>query len=272
MLAVVAQAVFKVCQKYQSGDIIKDIDQDFIQQFQNSYERVAGLGERVIGLAYAFSHVQDKYETPDEIITPMIFLGFVSLVDPPKDGVVEAVAQCIQSVQVTMVTGDHYYIDPTKIDFDGNQQYFMDENIANSQCCSCTNTAQHAKSMRRLSSLPSQFIPRRPNTGAVMTGDFVQYCFDHVYDHCFPRIQKVLYYQYISHKLSWLCFVNFHHGDFPTVTLLNLIQQVWNSVEKLPKGVTNALDLSNYIFCMGQTARWRPKLFTLQLEECELIL
>ncbi|CAL6019787.1 Sodium/potassium-transporting_ATPase alpha chain [Hexamita inflata] len=187
------EKVLKASQKYQSGEEIKDIDDEFLQHFQTSYEQVAGLGERVIGLAYSYNPIQDKYENPEEITSPMVFLGFVSLVDPPKDGVVEAVTTCSQaSVQVTMVTGDHYltataiakqvgilqtgvdyYIDPKSVDLENKQSYQMDGGNLPMSCISCTATAQHAQLMNRLSSLPSQFIPRRPNTGSVMTGDFL---------------------------------------------------------------------------------------------------
>ena len=88
------EKVLKASQKYQCGDVVKDIDEEFLQHFQTSYEQVAGLGERVIGLAYSYNLIQEKYENPEEITSPMVFLGFVSLVDPPKDGVVEAVAIC----------------------------------------------------------------------------------------------------------------------------------------------------------------------------------
>ena len=77
------------------------------------HRRFAFLGERVLGFAYKtfkgandFSvYAKDDSSLPKE---NLCFLGLISLVDPPRDGVAEAVAKCRNaSIRVTMVTGDH---------------------------------------------------------------------------------------------------------------------------------------------------------------------
>jgi len=52
------------------------------------------LGERVLGLAYCLTKRHETYEKIDDIEGDFVFAGFVSLVDPPKDRVIEAVAMC----------------------------------------------------------------------------------------------------------------------------------------------------------------------------------
>ena len=52
------------------------------------------MGERVLGLAYCLTKRHETYEKIDDIEGDFVFAGFVSLVDPPKDRVIEAVAMC----------------------------------------------------------------------------------------------------------------------------------------------------------------------------------
>jgi magnesium-transporting ATPase (P-type) len=64
---------------------------------QEAYEKCGFMGERVIGFAYKRIPVQptESYRT-DEGAPPtsgLVFMGLVSLVDPPREGVLEAVHQ-----------------------------------------------------------------------------------------------------------------------------------------------------------------------------------
>ena len=62
----------------------------------------------MLGFGYALIPKRDKYEKYEDTLN-LIFMGFVALQDPPKNGVVEAVAACkTAQIVVTMVTGDHY--------------------------------------------------------------------------------------------------------------------------------------------------------------------
>ncbi|KAJ3013267.1 UNVERIFIED_CONTAM: hypothetical protein HDU68_000786, partial [Siphonaria sp. JEL0065] len=84
-------------------------------QFKESYEKMAERGERVIAFAqlwlpgrkfpdnYRFSLEKCNFPT-----TGLTFVGLVSLEDPPKTGVREAIGSIRQAgIQVVMVTGDH---------------------------------------------------------------------------------------------------------------------------------------------------------------------
>ncbi|KAJ3248993.1 hypothetical protein HDU78_008379 [Chytriomyces hyalinus] len=85
------------------------------QQFRDTYERMAKRGERVIAFAqfwlpgkrfpenFRFSLEKNNFPT-----TGLTFVGLVSLEDPPKSGVREAIGHIRQAgIQVVMVTGDH---------------------------------------------------------------------------------------------------------------------------------------------------------------------
>lgn len=87
-------------------------------QFNEAYLELGGLGERVIGFCdlelspekypkgYEFSS-----ETEGEINFPtsnLRFIGLISMIDPPRAAVPDAVAKCRSAgIKVIMVTGDH---------------------------------------------------------------------------------------------------------------------------------------------------------------------
>lgn len=84
------------------------------QAYQKSYEQLGGYGERVLGFAYndLTGYSNDyPFSTKPETNFPvdnLTFVGLVSLIDPPREGVKEAVAKCKSGgIQVYMVTGDH---------------------------------------------------------------------------------------------------------------------------------------------------------------------
>jgi len=91
------------------------IDDEFKRNFQQAYETFGSFGERVLG----FAHLELSLEMyPPEMDTQynqekenfptsgLVFLGLMSLIDPPKESVPGAVAMCRSAgVRVVMVTG-----------------------------------------------------------------------------------------------------------------------------------------------------------------------
>jgi len=71
-------------------------------------ETMAANGLRVLAVAYRRWAALPASELPDELERELVFLGFVGLIDPPRDEAREAVAQC-RSAGITpvMITGDH---------------------------------------------------------------------------------------------------------------------------------------------------------------------
>ena len=89
--------------------------EDWRNAFQSAYETLGGLGERVLGFADYFL---PKDEFPlgfhfdsEEVNFPvdgLRFCGLISLIDPPRPAVPNAVAKCRSAgIKVIMVTGDH---------------------------------------------------------------------------------------------------------------------------------------------------------------------
>lgn len=71
---------------------------------------MASNGLRVLALAHRHvdPHRTEKLVKTGQIERDMTFLGLVSLMDPPREGVKEAVATCRNAgITVIMLTGDH---------------------------------------------------------------------------------------------------------------------------------------------------------------------
>lgn len=84
------------------------------EQYTHAYEGLGGLGERVLGFAFKAmtDHtVTDKFTNqpkPNFEMDDLTFVGLFSLIDPPREGVPQAVAKCKRArIKVFMVTGDH---------------------------------------------------------------------------------------------------------------------------------------------------------------------
>lgn len=87
-----------------STQLMKDMRNRIIEDINAA----AKAGFRTLSMAYKpLSDVTPNYQR-DEIEQDLLFLGFVSILDPPREGVKEAVASCHEAgVKVIMVTGDH---------------------------------------------------------------------------------------------------------------------------------------------------------------------
>ncbi|XP_048588612.1 sodium/potassium-transporting ATPase subunit alpha-2 [Nematostella vectensis] len=91
------------------------LDDDMKQAFEMAYLDLGGMGERVLGFA---QHYLDKenfpigfeFETdePNFPVEGLCFVGLMSMIDPPRAAVPDAVAKCRSAgIKVFMVTGDH---------------------------------------------------------------------------------------------------------------------------------------------------------------------
>lgn len=125
------ERVLKLCTSISLGGKVEEMRNEHQGMFTRAYETMAGKGHRVIGCA-AFALPGDKYpegfqfkkdekelKGEDGAPAPVgpvglypntgyTFMGLVSLEDPPKHGVREAIGLCRQAgVKVMMVTGDH---------------------------------------------------------------------------------------------------------------------------------------------------------------------
>ncbi|XP_042906175.1 sodium/potassium-transporting ATPase subunit alpha-B isoform X1 [Parasteatoda tepidariorum] len=93
----------------------KVLDDEMKEAFNNAYLELGGLGERVIGFC-DFVLPTEQYpagypfdgDSQNFPIDGLRFLGLVSMIDPPRAAVPDAVAKCRSAgIKVIMVTGDH---------------------------------------------------------------------------------------------------------------------------------------------------------------------
>ncbi|KAL7851307.1 hypothetical protein AOLI_G00216630 [Acnodon oligacanthus] len=91
------------------------LDDIWKDAFQGAYMELGGLGERVLGfchLSLSPSHFPRGFAfDSDDVNFPMdqmCFLGLMSMIDPPRAAVPDAVGKCRSAgIKVIMVTGDH---------------------------------------------------------------------------------------------------------------------------------------------------------------------
>ncbi len=87
---------------------IKPLDAKKKQELASLIEEFAEEGYRTLSMA--FKHIdnkKDKFER-EEIESDLTFHGFVMILDPPREGVKEAVNSCESAgITVVMITGDH---------------------------------------------------------------------------------------------------------------------------------------------------------------------
>lgn len=92
-----------------------DVDENFRSDFNAAYMELGGLGERVLGFC---DYVLPSESFPpgfqfdgDEVnfpLTGLRFVGLMSMIDPPRAAVPDAVGKCRSAgIKVIMVTGDH---------------------------------------------------------------------------------------------------------------------------------------------------------------------
>ena len=77
--------------------------------FAQASDRLAGQGERVLGLAWLENPaVSVGSLTAADLPKNLVLLGLVGLLDPPRKEAIEAVRECHSGgIRVTMITGDH---------------------------------------------------------------------------------------------------------------------------------------------------------------------
>nr|WBB44915.1 Na+/K+-ATPase alpha 2 [Chrysogorgia stellata] len=93
----------------------KILDEEMKESFNNAYLELGGLGERVLGFC-DFLLPNDKFpigypfdgEDENFPLSNLRFVGLMSMIDPPRAAVPDAVSKCRSAgIKVIMVTGDH---------------------------------------------------------------------------------------------------------------------------------------------------------------------
>ncbi len=91
-------------QVYENGKIIS-LTSSLLTQIERQNNQMADQALRVLAIAYLDI---DMMPSKKEIEQNLVFVGLVGMIDPPREGVKEAVATCRRAgIKTVMITGDH---------------------------------------------------------------------------------------------------------------------------------------------------------------------
>ncbi|WP_130538146.1 cation-translocating P-type ATPase [Thiomicrorhabdus indica] len=92
------EAVLPLCNHWQGDSGLQPLDSDKIAEINRQNEKMAAQAYRVLAIATKVGDGEND----------LVFVGLLGLMDPPRNGVKEAVAQCYSAhIRVMMITGDN---------------------------------------------------------------------------------------------------------------------------------------------------------------------
>ena len=96
------------CSYYQDGEQVSSLTPHIKEQIEKQNEKMAENALRVIAVAYKMQSRLPNTIESEEIENQLIFVGLIGMIDPPREGVKEAVATCRKAgIKTVMITGDH---------------------------------------------------------------------------------------------------------------------------------------------------------------------
>lgn len=109
------ERILERCSYIVNKGSVDKMNDSWEKNFNDAYMTLGGMGERVLGfchcwldkekypIGYQFDTEEENYPMHD-----LTFVGLISMIDPPRAAVPDAVAKCRSAgIKVIMVTGDH---------------------------------------------------------------------------------------------------------------------------------------------------------------------
>jgi len=106
-----SEIIVKRCNQIVLNKKIISLSDDKQSEILDSIKKYAESGYRTLSIAYKEIDkpiAKNEKFNREEIEINLVFLGFVVILDPPREGVIEAVENCKSAgIDVVMITGDH---------------------------------------------------------------------------------------------------------------------------------------------------------------------
>ena len=100
--------LIKRCSKYYFNNQISSLGMSIINLIEQQNEMMAKKALRVIAVGYKDVDILPSKIESNYIENDLIFTGLIGMIDPPREGVKEAIATCRRAgIKTVMITGDH---------------------------------------------------------------------------------------------------------------------------------------------------------------------
>ncbi len=100
--------LLKHCNKYSLNGQINILDEEKRKKVEKINSQMAENALRVIAVAYSIVEKLPQNIDSENIENNLIFVGLIGMIDPPREGVKEAVYTCKKAgIKTVMITGDH---------------------------------------------------------------------------------------------------------------------------------------------------------------------
>uniref|UniRef100_A0A8C5PDU8 Sodium/potassium-transporting ATPase subunit alpha n=1 Tax=Leptobrachium leishanense TaxID=445787 RepID=A0A8C5PDU8_9ANUR len=109
------ERILERCSTIMIGGKEQPLDEAMSDAFETAYMELGGLGERVLGFCHLYLPEEEfppsypfDIEAMNFPTSNLCFVGLLSMIDPPRSTVPDAVSKCRSAgIKVIMVTGDH---------------------------------------------------------------------------------------------------------------------------------------------------------------------
>lgn len=100
--------LLKKCNKFYSENNILSLGISTIKLIEQQNEKMAESALRVIGVAYKDVDILPSKIQTNYIENDLVFAGLIGMIDPPREGVKDAIETCRKAgIKTVMITGDH---------------------------------------------------------------------------------------------------------------------------------------------------------------------
>jgi len=96
------------CTKIEQAGVARNLTEKDVEDISGTNNRLANDAMRVLGLAYREINGSFADYRPDVVEKDLTFVGLMAMIDPPREEVKKAIADCkTAAIRTVMITGDH---------------------------------------------------------------------------------------------------------------------------------------------------------------------